>query len=70
MKIVFLKDNNCAPAYDNDIIIGKCNFIINNETWNIIHIKVDKLLWQCIINKSQEYNVNFIANCSYAKNIK
>ena len=37
IKIKFDKNNNRAIALEADIIIGECNFIENEENWNIIH---------------------------------
>ena len=43
IEIKFDKNNNKSIAYDVDTKIGECEFIENNETWNIIHTEVNKL---------------------------
>ena len=78
IKIKFDKNNNRAIALDADNIIGECDFIENEEYWNIIHTEVNKLyqgqgiarkLVDCIVKKSKDCNKNVIAECSYAKKI-
>ena len=76
IKIKFDKNNNRAIALDADTIIGECNFVENEEYWNIIHTGVNnsyqgqgiaRKLVDCIIRKAKDYNKNVIAECSYAK---
>ena len=78
IKIKFDKNNNRAIALEADIIIGECNFIENEENWNIIHTEVNKSyqgqgiarrLVDCIVKKAKDCNKNVIAECSYAKKI-
>lgn len=77
-KIKFDKNNNRSVAYDNDVEIGKCEFIEVDSGWNIVHTEVNKSyqgkgiarkLVECIIENSKIYNKNVIADCSYAKKI-
>ena len=77
-KIKFDKNNNRSVAYDNDVEIGKCEFIEVDCSWNIVHTEVNKSyqgkgiarkLVECIIENSKIYNKNVIADCSYAKKI-
>ncbi len=76
--IKFIKKENRAVAYDNEIEIGQCEFKELENTWNIIHTVVDskyqgkgiaKALVKCIIENSEKGNKNLIAECSYAKKI-
>ena len=71
-------EKNKAVAYDEEKIIGECEFIESNDTWNIIHTGVDnsyqgqgiaKRLVECVILASKELNKNVIADCSYAKKV-
>lgn len=76
IDIKFIKRENRAVAYDNEIEIGVCEFKESGDTWNIIHTVVDskyqgqgiaKMLVKSIIENSQKCNKNLIAECSYAK---
>ena len=78
INIKFLKSENRAVIYDEDIEIGECNFLENEGTWNIIHTIVDskyqgqrlaRKLVECIIQKAKEYNKELIADCSYARKV-
>lgn len=78
IDIVFDKGNNTAFAFDNNIKIGECVFVEENNTWNIVHTGVDnsyrgqgiaKKLVECIINNAKENNKKLIAECSYAKKL-
>ena len=78
INIKFLKSENRAVIYDENVEIGECSFIENEDTWNIIHTEVSKdyqgqglarKLVECIIENSKIYNKNLIADCSYAKKI-
>ena len=78
INIKFIKKENRAVAYDNEIEIGECEFEEIENTWNIIHTIVDtkyqgqgiaKTLVECIIENSEKCNKNLIAECSYAKKV-
>ncbi len=78
IRIKFIKKENRAVAYDNEIEIGQCEFKELENTWNIIHTVVDsryqgkgiaKTLVKCIIENSEKGNKNLIAECSYAKKV-
>ncbi len=78
INIKFIRKENRAVAYDNDIEIGECEFKELKGRWNIIHTVVDskyqgqgiaKTLVQCVIENSKKCNKNLIAECSYAKKI-
>ena len=78
IEIKFEKSNNRAVAYDNKIKIGECEFIEQEQGWNIIHTEVNKShqgqgiarkLVENVIENAKKYNKKIIADCSYAKKI-
>ena len=78
INIKFLKEENRAVIYDENKEIGECNYIENENTWNIVHTVVDtnyqgqglaRKLVECIIENSKTYNKTLIADCSYAKKV-
>lgn len=78
ININFIKKENRAVAFDNDIEIGECKFKELEDTWNIIHTGVDskyqgqgiaKTLVKCVIENSEKYSKNLIAQCSYARKV-
>lgn len=78
IEIKFIKEENRAVAYDNNVEIGECKFIELVDTWNIIHTEVDKKyqgqgiakrLVKCVIENSEKYSKNLVAECSYAKKV-
>ncbi len=78
IDIRFEKENNRAIAIIDNKVIGKCNFLIENNTWNIINTKVDstyqgqgiaKDLVTCVIENAKKENCVVIADCSYANKI-
>ena len=78
IQIKFDKDNNKSIAYDNDIQIGECDFIIEGQCWNIVHTEVSKThqgqgiarkLVECIIENAKQDNKKLIADCSYARKV-
>ena len=78
IKIIFDKDNNRSIAFDGDIKVGECDFIEENDAWNVIHTEVNdshqgqgiaRKLVDCVIENSKKYDKIIIADCSYAKKI-
>lgn len=78
IKIKFDKNNNKSIAYDDNNKIGECEFIEQQECWNIVHTEVSglyqgqgiaKKLVECIIENAKQHNKNVIAECSYAKKV-
>lgn len=78
INIRFLKDENRAVIYDENIEIGECSFLEKENTWNIIHTEVNskyqgqglaRKLVECIIENAKEQNKKLIADCSYAKKV-
>lgn len=78
IHIRFIKNENRAVAYDNEIEIGECRFRELDGTWNLMHTSVNskyqgqgiaKKLVKCVIVNSKKYQKNLIAECSYAKKI-
>ena len=67
IKIKF--EENKSVACDDDKKIGECDFIEENDTWNIIHTEVDntyqgqgiaKKLVECVIENAKKQNKNII----------
>lgn len=78
MKIIFEKENNRTIAIDDGNIIGECDFIIQGDSWNIVHTIVSskyqgqgiaKKLVKSVINNAKEIKIKVIADCSYAKKV-
>lgn len=78
IEIRFDKDKKQAIAYDNNIIIGECDYIETEEYWDIIHTEVNNLyqgqgiakkLVKCIIENADKNNKKITAQCSYAKKV-
>ena len=78
MKIVFEELNKRAVVFDNQTIIGECDYIIQGDIWNIVHTIVDskyqgqgiaRKLVECVIDNAKKENKQVIADCSYAKKI-
>ena len=76
VNIIF--EQNKSVAYDGTRIIGECDFIENDNTWNIVHTEVSseyqgkgiaRKLVECVIENAKKSNKNIIADCSYAKKI-
>lgn len=78
IEIKFEKINNKSIAYDNDMKVGECEFIEQEEYWNIIHTEVSDLyqgqgiarkLVESVIENAKKFKKNIIAECSYAKKV-
>lgn len=78
MKIVFEELNKRAVVFDNQTIIGECDYIIQGDIWNIVHTIVDskyqgqgiaRKFVKCVIENAKKENKQVIADCSYAKKI-
>ena len=41
ITIKFIIDKQKSIALDNDFLIGECEYIVNDNTWNIIHTTVN-----------------------------
>ncbi len=74
IKINF--EGNRSVAYDDNKQIGECDFIENENTWNIVHTEVDdtyqghgiaRKLVECVIENAKKANKEIMADCSYAK---
>ena len=77
-EIKFISSEKRAVIYDNDKIIGECDFLENGDIWNIIHTSVDPQYQGCglarklvekIIEEAKKNHKQIIADCSYAKKI-
>ena len=78
IEITFEKDKNRSVAFDNNTIIGECDFVIQKNIWNIVHTVVNskyqgqgiaRKLVNCVIENALKENKEVIADCSYAKKI-
>lgn len=78
IKILFEIEKKRAVAYDDNKEIGECDFIEENDVWNIIHTGVNskyqgqgiaRKLVECVIKNAKENNKKIIAECSYARKI-
>ena len=78
IEITFEKDKNRTVAFDNNAIIGECDFVIQENTWNIVHTVVNskyqgqgiaRKLVNCVIENALKENKEVIADCSYAKKV-
>lgn len=76
IKIKF--ETNKSVAYDDDKKIGECDFINQNDTWNIVHTEVNneyqgqgiaRKLVECVVEEAKEKTKKVIAECLYAKRI-
>ena len=78
IRIEFDIKKNKSVAYDENTIVGVCEFINENDTWNIVHTEIDKnyqgqgiakKLVECVIEEAKKNNKKLIADCSYAARI-
>ena len=78
IEIKFDKNINKSLAYDNDLIIGECEFLENANDWNIVHTEVNneyqgqgiaRKLVECIIYNADKNNKTLRADCSYARRV-
>lgn len=78
IEIVFEKVNNRAIAIDNGSIIGECDFLIKDNTWNIVHTVVNsayqgqgiaRRLVEIVRENALKENNHVIADCSYARKV-
>ena len=78
IKIEFDIKNNKSIAFDENNIVGVCEYIIQENNWNIVHTQVDKnyqgqgiarRLVECIIEEANKNNKKLIADCSYAAKV-
>ena len=76
MNIKFEK--NKSVVYDNNIKVGECDFVENQDTWNIIHTEVNneyqgqgiaRKLVECVVENANNSNKKLIADCSYARKV-
>lgn len=74
-KIVFEGEQKRSVAYLNGKQIGKCDFVIHDDTWFITHTEVlpeyggqgiARKLVMAIANKAQADGIPLVPLCSYA----
>lgn len=75
IKIKFNRKSNKALAYDEDKVIGYCEFEEKNGTWIITHTIVSrdysgngiaKRLLDCVVDAARDENIKIYPVCSYA----
>jgi len=78
IRIEFDIKNNKSIAYDENNLVGVCEYIDKVDTWNIVHTEVDKnyqgqgiarRLVECILEEAKKNNKKLIADCSYAAKV-
>jgi len=78
IRIEFDIKNNKSVAYDEDNVVGVCEYIAKEDTWNIVHTEVDRnyqgkgiarRLVECIIEEANKNHQKLIADCSYASKV-
>ena len=78
IRIEFDMKNNKSIAFDENSIVGVCEYIAKEDIWNIVHTEVDedyqgqgiaRRLVECIIQEANKNNKKLIADCSYAAKI-
>lgn len=78
IRIEFDIKNNKSIAYDEETKVGVCEYIVQEDTWNIVHTQVEenyqgqgiaKRLVERIMEEAKKKNKKLIAECSYAKKI-
>ena len=76
--IKYIEEINKVVVYNNNEIIGYCEYEQLNNIWNIIHTKVNsnyqgqgiaKNLVEKVVEKANKNNITITADCSYAKKI-
>lgn len=78
IEIKFYIDEKKSVAYYNNIEIGECCFVEEDDTWNIIHtfvkseyqgMGIAKKLVECVKKYSDYNHKKLKADCMYAKKI-
>ena len=78
IEVIFEQEKSRTIATDNGIIIGECDFTIQDDAWNIIHTVVNskyqgqgiaRMLVESVIENARKEKVKVIADCSYAKKV-
>lgn len=73
---VFECENNRSAVYDKNVLIGRCEFEVINNVWNITHTIVNpgyegrgiaRKLVTMIIDEARKNNVKINPICSYAQ---
>lgn len=77
-EIKFEKEKNRAVVLEQMLVVGKCEYIVLADKWNIIHTEVNpnyqgkgiaRKLVECVIKNAKIDNKKVVADCSYAKKI-
>ena len=75
LKTVFENENSRSAVYDEDKLIGECDFSRQGDHWVIYHTEVDPqyggkgLAWdlvKCAADQAASENMKLECTCSYA----
>lgn len=78
INIIYEEENNRAVALCEGKIIGECDYIQSENSWNIVHTEVNenykgqgiaRQLVNCIMEQAKKNNVKIEASCSYAQKV-
>ena len=78
VEIKFEIDKNRCVAVENKKLVGKCEYLVENDVWNIIHTGVSqdyqglgiaKKLVLEVIKEAKNHNKKLMAACSYAQKV-
>ena len=71
-------ENNKSVAYNENKKVGECDFVEEDNVWNIVHTEVDssyqgqgiaRKLVELVIENAKIQNKKLIADCSYANKV-
>ena len=78
VKVEFDEKNNRVVALDDNKIIGECDYIVDEDGWNIVHTEVEELykgqgiarqLVNCVLENARAQDIKVKADCSYARRV-
>ncbi|MCR5590316.1 MAG: GNAT family N-acetyltransferase [Lachnospiraceae bacterium] len=78
IKVVFEEENFWSAAYDGDVLIGECDYTVNDGKWAIVHTEVvpehggkgiAKRLVFTVVEEAEKKGTGIIPVCSYAAKI-
>lgn len=78
MNIVYEPHFERSAAYDEDKLIGQCNYHDAINSWTIVHTEVDpeyggqgiaRKLVKCLIEEAEKKCIKLNSTCSYASKV-
>ena len=78
ISVVFEESLNRSAAYKNGNLIGECEFVVNDNKWNIVHTGVRpafegqgiaRRLLNKVVEQARIRNMKIVPICSYAKKV-